>query len=105
MAAQPSGMSATPPSFISLANYPLIQVIDKDIEQGWTQHQALGSIVSYRPPTRLCDSDHKPLSSASQPVLNCPLICCAVPKLTYEDVMGDIVKHPWMQSCPLAIGE
>jgi len=38
MAAQPSGVSATPPSFISSANllrvlYLFIQVLDEDVEQ------------------------------------------------------------------------
>ncbi|PKU43429.1 hypothetical protein llap_6262 [Limosa lapponica baueri] len=55
MVAQPSGVSATPPSFVSSANLlrvhsvPSSQVIDEYVEQDWTQYGPLVITSSYRP--------------------------------------------------------
>jgi len=40
MAAQPSGVSTTPPSFLPSANLlsPFIQVIDENVEEDWAQY-------------------------------------------------------------------
>ncbi|XP_052520447.1 uncharacterized protein LOC128071593 [Tympanuchus pallidicinctus] len=76
-------------------HYPLIKVIDEDVEQDWTQHRPLRNTTGYRPPTRLCTTNSDPLCSASQPVLNpphCPLIHPTLPQLCYKDVVGDSIK-------------
>jgi len=75
--------------------YPFIQVINEDVEQDRIQCSLLGNTACYRPPNRLCTADHNPLSSTSWLVLSlphCSLINPTLPKLTYEDVMGDSVK-------------
>ena len=67
-------------------------IINKDVEKDQTQHQSLGSTISYKPPTRLCATDHNPPSSTSQPVLNSPqslVIYPILPKLYYQDDVGD----------------
>jgi len=74
--------------------YHFIQVIDEDTEQDWPQHQPLGPTSSYRPPTRLCATDHNPLSSTSQPALSPPTLPL-FSKLTYNDVMGNCQKPCW----------
>ncbi|XP_048790623.1 uncharacterized protein LOC125688470 [Lagopus muta] len=76
-------------------HYPLIKVIDEDVEQDRTQHRPLRNTASYRPPTGLCTTNNDLLCSASQPVLNpphCPLIYPTLPQLCYKDVMGDSIK-------------
>ncbi|XP_048785820.1 uncharacterized protein LOC125686147 isoform X5 [Lagopus muta] len=76
-------------------HYPLIKVIDEDVEQDRTQHRPLRNTAGYRPPTGLCITNNDPLCSASQPVLNpphCPLIYPTLPQLCYKDVMGDSIK-------------
>ncbi|XP_048788485.1 uncharacterized protein LOC125687398 [Lagopus muta] len=76
-------------------HYPLIKVIDEDVEQDRTQHGPLRNTASYRPPTGLCTTNNDPLCSASQPVLNpphCPLIYPTLPQLCYKDVMGNSIK-------------
>ena len=75
---------------------PFIQVTDEDVKQDQTQYQSLGNAVSYTPSTRLCSTDHNPLSSAGQLVLNpphCPLIYPTLPKLTCRDIMGGSVER------------
>jgi len=46
-----SGVSATPPSFVSsavlLRAYSALQVVNKDIEQSWTQKGSLGYTTNY----------------------------------------------------------
>ncbi|XP_052556631.1 uncharacterized protein LOC128089357 isoform X2 [Tympanuchus pallidicinctus] len=76
-------------------HYPLIKVIDEDVEQDRTQHRPLGDTAGYRSPARLCTANDDPLRSASQPVLNpphCPLIYPTLPQLCYKDVVGDSIK-------------
>ena len=46
-------------------HYPLITVVDEDIEQDWTQDRPLWNTTAHRSPTRLCITDHNPLNSAS----------------------------------------
>ncbi|KAK4818185.1 hypothetical protein QYF61_007823 [Mycteria americana] len=48
---------------------PFIQIIDKDIEQNWPQHRALGDTACDRPPTEVNSIHHHPLGPAIQPVL------------------------------------
>ncbi|XP_048785824.1 uncharacterized protein LOC125686152 isoform X3 [Lagopus muta] len=76
-------------------HYPLIKVIDEDVEQDRTQHRPLRNTAGYRPPTGFCTTNNDPLCSASQPVLNpphCPLIYPTLPQLCYKDVVGDSIK-------------
>ncbi|KAK4831894.1 hypothetical protein QYF61_020041 [Mycteria americana] len=48
---------------------PFIQIIDKDIEQNWPQHRALGDTACDRPPTGFNSIHHHSLGPAIQPVL------------------------------------
>ncbi|XP_072188321.1 uncharacterized protein [Excalfactoria chinensis] len=76
-------------------HYPLIKVVDEDVEQDWTQHRPLGDTTSHRPPARHRTANDNPLHSASQPILDplhCPLIYPILPQLCYKDVMGDRIK-------------
>ncbi|XP_072216516.1 uncharacterized protein [Excalfactoria chinensis] len=76
-------------------HYPLIKVIDEDVEQNWTQHRPLGDTTSHRPPARHRTANDNPLHSASQPILDPlhrPLIYPILPQLCYKDVMGDRIK-------------
>ncbi|KAK4827170.1 LOW QUALITY PROTEIN: hypothetical protein QYF61_015132 [Mycteria americana] len=47
---------------------PFIQIIDKDINQDWLQHRALGNTACDQPPTGFNSIYHNPLGSASQPL-------------------------------------
>ncbi|XP_072186652.1 uncharacterized protein [Excalfactoria chinensis] len=76
-------------------HYPLIKVVDEDVEQDWTQHRPLGDTASHRPPARHRTANDNPLHSASQPILDPlhrPLIYPILPQLCYKDVMGDRIK-------------
>lgn len=70
MAAQPSGASATPPSFLIIGilaeggHYSLIKVIDENVEQDQTQHQPLRNTSSRKSPDGLCAANHHPLSAS-----------------------------------------
>ena len=44
-----------------------IQVVDKEVKQGWAQYRPLGDTSSHQPSTRLSAADDNPLSSAIQP--------------------------------------
>ncbi|KAK4827874.1 hypothetical protein QYF61_022268 [Mycteria americana] len=48
---------------------PLVQIIDKDIKQNWSQHRALGDTACDRPPTGFNSIHHHSLGPAIQPVL------------------------------------
>jgi len=98
MAAQPSGVSASPYSSVSSTNLLRVDSIfsSRSLMKMLNKTRLLGSTTSYRPPTRLCAANHNALSSASQPVLSpppCPLIYPTLPKLHYEDVVGDSVNR------------
>ncbi|KAK4811614.1 hypothetical protein QYF61_017005 [Mycteria americana] len=49
---------------------PFVQIIDKDIKQGWPQHRALGDTACDQPPTGVNSIHHHSLGPAMQPVLN-----------------------------------
>ena len=101
MAAQPSGVSATPPSFVSQANLvrvhsiPSSRSLMKMLKKTGHGTEPLGNTDSYRPPTRLCATDNNLLSSARQPVLrqlHRPFIYPALSKFHNKDVVADGVK-------------
>ncbi|KAK4826692.1 hypothetical protein QYF61_010701 [Mycteria americana] len=48
---------------------PFVQIIDKDIEQNWPQHRALGNTACDWPPTGVNSIHHHSLGPAVQPVL------------------------------------
>ncbi|KAK4814498.1 hypothetical protein QYF61_020860 [Mycteria americana] len=48
---------------------PFVQIIDKDIEQDWPQHRALGNTACDWPPTGVNSIYHHSLGPAIQPVL------------------------------------
>ncbi|KAK4817943.1 hypothetical protein QYF61_003373 [Mycteria americana] len=48
---------------------PFVQITDKDIEQNWPQHRALGNTACDRPPTGVNSIHHHSLGPAIQPVL------------------------------------
>ncbi|KAK4816497.1 hypothetical protein QYF61_017458 [Mycteria americana] len=48
---------------------PFVQIIDKDINQNWPQHRALGNTACDRPPTGFNSIHHHSLGLAIQPVL------------------------------------
>ena len=75
MAAWPFVISVTLPSFMSSADSlrvccSIIQLINADIKQDWTQYWPLGYTTSYWPPTRLHVTDLRPLGLAIQTVFN-----------------------------------
>ena len=101
MAAQPSGVSATPPSFVSSANLLQVHSIPSSLSLMSKLNKTGPSTDPWGTPlvTSLqLDSAPlmtTPLSSALQPVLkppHWPLIQPTFPELPYEDVMGDSVK-------------
>lgn len=104
MAAQPSGISAPPPSFVSSPIFLRVHSIpssrslmNKSNKTGPSTDPwgTLLALLAYRRLSRLCTANHNPLSSAIQPVLNsphCPLIHPTLPELAYEDVTGDSVE-------------
>ncbi|PKU47931.1 hypothetical protein llap_1781 [Limosa lapponica baueri] len=49
---------------------PLVQIIDKDVEENLPQYQALGDITRDRPPTGFNSIHHHSLGPALQPVFN-----------------------------------
>lgn len=58
MAAQASGLSATPLNFVCKRSegtlYPIIQFINEQVKQDWTQYYPLGFTASHWPPGRIC---------------------------------------------------
>lgn len=58
MAAQASGLSATPLNFVCILSegtlYPIIQFINEQVKQDWTQYYPLGFTASHWPPGRIC---------------------------------------------------
>ena len=76
-------------------HYPLVKIVNEDIEQDRTQQRLLGNTASHRTPTRHCTTNHHPLSSATQPVLSPPhhpLIYHTPSQLCYQDVMENSIK-------------
>lgn len=74
IAAQPSGVSTTPPSFVAPANLLRVHSAssERSDQKDRTHHSLLGYTAIYWPPTRLCAMDHHPLGPAVQPLFNPP---------------------------------
>ena len=69
----------------------IVQIINEDTEQYGTQNRPLGYNTTYWLPTRLCTTDHQPLSSSIHPVFNpipCLLIQPTLHRLIYENLMS-----------------
>jgi len=76
-------------------HYPLIKVVDEDIERDWPQHRPPWNTTAHGYPTRLCITNHSPLNSTSQPALHPPhhlFIYPPLSQLQYQDIMGDGTK-------------
>lgn len=76
---QPFGIPATCLSSVLSANLLsticyIIQVVDKDIEEGWTQYWLLGWISSHCPPVRLRATDHHTLGRVLQTIFGHPTL-------------------------------
>ena len=95
MAAQPSHVSATPSSFVSLADLLKVDTIPSSRSLMKILNSTGPSTAPHTFLTGLGTTDHNPLSSASQPVLNPPhhpLIYPTLSPLQYQDVVGDSIK-------------
>ena len=95
MAAQPSGVSATPPSFVSSANLlrvdsiPSSRLLIENTEQDQTQHCKMAGL--HLDSARLITTQ----SSASHPVLSPPphpLIYPTLPRLYHKNVSNTLLK-------------
>ena len=86
---------------------PFIQVVDEDVKQGQTQHQARGNMASYRPPTSFCEPDDNTLRSANQPVLNLlhhphiPHFLSFITRMLWEAVSNALLKSRYTASTAL----
>ena len=100
LAVQPSGVSVTTPRFASanllrVDSIPSSRSLMKMLNKHRYSTDPWRTLLSYWPPTRLCDTDDNPLSSASQSVLiphHCSLVYPTHPKLTNKVVMGNSVR-------------
>ncbi|KAK4827152.1 hypothetical protein QYF61_015106, partial [Mycteria americana] len=75
---------------------PIIQIINEDDEQDWTQYRPLRYTTSHWPLTGLCATDHHSLGLAVQTVFHLPhhlLIQPIFRQLLCEDLIGDSVKR------------
>ena len=113
----PSGIRATPPSFVSThklgegALCPIIQVINKYAKWYWPQYWPLGYTTSNWPLDGLDATNYKPLSPsvlAFSPPL-CPLAWSVLDQSVIGDATGGRVKglaedkqHPQLSSHPLS---
>ena len=90
MVAQPSGVSATPSSFVSSADLVRMRS-DYDLKQYWFQYRSLGYLTSNWPPVQLCAADHNPRVHLSFSPSHYPFLLFLFHSLS-KAVMSDFIK-------------
>ncbi|KAK4813743.1 hypothetical protein QYF61_023679 [Mycteria americana] len=74
---------------------PLVQIIDKDMKQNWSQHRALGNTACDQPPTGFSSIHHHSSGPAIQPVFypaKCTPIQAMSSQFLQENAVGNGVK-------------
>ncbi|PKU46747.1 hypothetical protein llap_2943 [Limosa lapponica baueri] len=75
---------------------PLIQVVDKGINQNWPQYRALGNTTRDRPPTGFNSIHHNPLGMAIQPLFKAAEgtpIQAMSPEFLQENAVGKLCQR------------
>lgn len=101
IAAHSSDESARHPSlviykFTEGIFYPIIQIVNEDVKQGWNQYWSLGYSAHYWTPSRLCSTDCYLLGQTVQPFFCLPH-CLLIQLLLQQHLCWNLMEDSEVQ--------